>query len=42
MDRYEIHTCAGEVYELKSPFAKRVFEVVQGLHPVVAVESRNV
>jgi hypothetical protein len=42
MDRYEIHTCAGEVYELKSPFAKRVFEVIQGLHPGVAVESRNV
>jgi hypothetical protein len=40
--RYEIHTCAGEVYELKSPCAKRVFEAIQQLHPGVAVESRNV
>jgi hypothetical protein len=42
VDRYEIQTCAGEVYELKSPFAKRVFEAIQGLHPGVAVASRNV
>ena len=42
VDRYEIHTCAGEVYELKSPFAKRVFEAIQGRHPGVAVASRNV
>jgi hypothetical protein len=42
VDRYELHTCAGEVYELKSPFAKRVFEAIQGLHPGVAVGSRNV
>jgi hypothetical protein len=42
VDRYEIHTCAGEVYELKSPFAKQVFEAIQQLHPGVAVESRNV
>ena len=40
--RYEIQTCAGEVYELKSPFAKQVFEAIQQLHPGVAVESRNV
>jgi hypothetical protein len=40
--RYEIHTCAGEVFELKSPCAKRVFEAIRQLHPGVAVESRNV
>src|SRR5262245_15664110 len=42
VNRYEIQTCAGEVCELKSPFARRVFEAIQGLHPGVAVESRNV
>src|SRR5262249_46701559 len=40
--RYEIHTCAGEVYELKHLFARRVFEAIQELHPGVAVETRNV
>src|SRR5262249_45140976 len=40
-DRYEIHTCSGEVYELKTPCAKRVFEAIQQLHPGIAVESRN-
>jgi hypothetical protein len=39
--RYDIQTCSGEVYELKSPCAKRVFEAIHQLHPGVAVESRN-
>jgi hypothetical protein len=39
--RYEIHTCSGEVHELKHLFARRVFEAIQQLHPGVAVESRN-
>jgi hypothetical protein len=41
-DRYEIQTCSGEVYELKSPCAKRVFEIIQQIYPGVAAESRNV
>jgi uncharacterized membrane protein len=40
-DRYEVHACPGQVYELNSACARRLFEAIRQFHPEIPVESRD-
>jgi hypothetical protein len=39
-DRYEVHAGEEEVYEVKGPCARQLFEALRRLHPGAAVEGR--